>query len=178
MDSAALIPAGNVMEFQAGLVFQKNWGDPVNGESGPWFAFPLRFWGNIYSDCIFQSLRRHVLTRHGGSTFSDSTVRLDNLIFYANPDVGILLMDGRAGSIAAYATGYLWFDTHQDWWNNLWMAGPGLSWQPLPILDFAFKAEYLWGAYYRKARKEDPLPYRKSFSDVRLAANFWYGLGF
>ncbi len=177
MDSLALIPAGTQTEYQAGLIFQYGWGAPVNDASGPLFAFPWRFWGDVYSDCIYQAQRRHVQTRHGGDAYSDSLVSLDNLIVYANPDVGILLMDGRAGSAAAYVTAYAWFDTHRDWWNNLAMAGPGVRWQPWPALDFLVTAEYLWGRYYGRARAEEPLPYARAFSDVRIGANFWYGVG-
>jgi hypothetical protein len=177
MDSLGLVPAGTVIEFQAGLVLAYGWGGPQNEPDGPWFSFPFRFWGDLYSDCIFQSLSRHVVARNGGDTYSDSLVRLDNLILYANPDVGLLLMEGRAGNVTAYATAYAWFDTHEDWWNNLFMAGPGLRWQPIPAVDFAVNAEYLWGRYYGRERKEDPLPYDRSFQDFRLTANFWYGLG-
>lgn len=178
IDSLALVPYGNALEIEAGLVFQYGWGGPENEPDGPWFSFPFRFWGDLYSDCIFQSLSRHVLARNGGVTYADSLARFDNIIGYANPDVGLLLMEGRGGNVMAYATGYVWFDTHRDWWNNLFMGGPGLRWQPFPAVDFSATVEYLWGRYYGRGRKEDPLPYDRSFSDLRLSANFWYGLGF
>jgi hypothetical protein len=178
MDSAALIPSGQVTQFQAGLVFWYGWGQPKSDAGSPWFSFPFRFWGEVYSDLIFQDISRHVMTRSGGDTYADSLVRLDNLIYYMNPDAGILLMDGRAGSAALYATAYVWYDSHSDWWNNLAMAGPGLRWQPFAPVDFVITAEYLWGRYYGRENAEDPNPYDRSFQDLRIGANFWYGLGF
>ncbi|GEM_PF-2701504 len=182
MDSLGLIPAGPVVEYRAGLVFWHAWGQDVEGDGGGGaaeqaFRFPFRFWGEIYSDWIFSSLSRHVRTRGEGDAYRDSLAQFRNLIFYANPDVGMMLMEGRAGSVSAYGTAYVWFDTHKDWWNNLAMMGPGLRYKPLAALDLVFKAEYLWGRYYGRERKEDPNPYARDLQDVRLTGNFWYGLG-
>ncbi|MDB5103753.1 MAG: hypothetical protein JWP91_1442 [Fibrobacteres bacterium] len=184
MDSIGLVPAGAVTEYRAGLVFWHAWGQdeaegegPAEGSARPRFRFPLRFWGEAYSDWIFSSLSRHVRSRGGGEAYRDSVARFRNLIFYANPDVGMMLMEGLAGSVSAYGTAYVWFDTHKDWWNNLAMAGPGLRYKPLGALDLVFKAEYLWGRYYGRERKEDPNPYARNLRDVRLTGSFWYGLG-
>lgn len=176
MDSLALIPAGPLLEYRAGLIFWHGWGqEPGTPAAG--FAFPFRFWGEAYSDCIFSSLSRHVRTRGGGETYRDSLARFGNLIFCANPDLGFMVMEGPAGSLAAYATAYVWFDTHKDWWNNLAMAGPGLRYKPLAMLDLAIKAEYLWGRYYGRERAEDPNPYARGLRDLRVTGSFWYGLG-
>jgi hypothetical protein len=181
MDSLGLIPAGPLTEYRAGLVFWHGWGADGGGEaeggSAARFRFPLRFWGEIYSEWIFSSLSRHVRTRGGGETYRDSVARFRNLIFYANPDVGAMVMEGLAGSLSAYGTAYVWFDTRKDWWNNLAMAGPGLRYKPLGMLDLVFKAEYLWGRYYGRERKEDPNPYARNLKDLRITGSFWYGLG-
>lgn len=185
MDSVGLIPAGGLSEYRAGLVFWHGWGQEAaaeggaerNGGSAARVRFPMRFWGEIYSDWIFSSLSRQVRTRGNGTAYRDSVARFRNLIFYANPDVGVMVMEGLAGSLSAYGTAYVWFDTHKDWWNNLALMGPGLSYKPLGIVDLAFKAEYLMGRYYGRERKEDPNPYARNVTDVRITGSFWYGLG-
>lgn len=187
MDSVGLVPAGGLTEYRAGLVFWHGWGqepaaegggtDGQSGGGGSRVRFPMRFWGEIYSDWIFSSLSRHVRTRGGGTAYRDSLARFRNLIFYANPDVGVMVMEGLAGSLSAYGTAYVWFDTHKDWWNNLALMGPGLRYKPLGMLDLAFKAEYLMGRYYGRERAEDPNPYARNVTDVRITGSFWYGLG-
>lgn len=184
MDSVGLVPAGALTEYRAGLVFWHGWGQEAaegsgdaDGGTAARVRFPLRFWGEIYSDWIFSSLSRHVRTRGNGTAYRDSVARFPNLIFYANPDVGVMVMEGMAGSLSAYGTAYVWFDTHKDWWNNLALMGPGLRYKPLGMLDLAFKAEYLWGRYYGRERGEDPNPYAREVRDVRITGSFWYGLG-
>jgi len=185
MDSVGLVPAGALTEYRAGLVFWHGWGqeaaasggEDVHGGTAARGRFPMRFWGEIYSDWIFSSLSRHVRTRGNGTAYRDSVSRFRNLIFYANPDVGVMVMEGLAGSLSAYGTAYVWFDTHKDWWNNLALMGPGLRYKPLGMLDLAFKAEYLWGRYYGRERREDPNPYARNVRDVRITGSFWYGLG-
>lgn len=179
MDSMALIPAGTLREYRAGLIFWYGWGQNTAELEGPGtrFSFPMRFWGETYSDLIFSSLSRHVRTRGGGETYKDSVARFGNLIFYVNPAAGMVVMEGLAGTLAAYATGYVWFDTHKDWWNNLAMAGPGLRYKPLGVLDLVFKAEYLFGRYYGRERAEDPNPYPRNLQDLRITGSFWYGMG-
>jgi hypothetical protein len=185
MDSVGLVPAGGLIEYRAGLVFWHGWGqeapadggeDPLGGP-GARIRFPLRFWGEVYSEWIFSSLGRHVRTRGNGTAYRDSVARFRNLIFYANPNVGVMVMEGLTGSLSAYGAAYVWFDTHKDWWNNLALVGPGLRYKPLGMLDLAFKAEYLWGRYYGRERKEDPNPYARNVRDVRITGSFWYGLG-
>jgi hypothetical protein len=179
MDSLALIPAGSLREYRAGLIFWYGWGQDAAGQEAPRprVSFPARLWGEIYSDWIFSSLGRHVRTRGPDDIYRDSVARFNNLIFYANPAAGMMVMEGIAGSLAAYATGYVWFDTHKDWWNNLAMAGPGLRYKPLPMLDLVFKAEYLFGRYYGRERPEDPNPYDANLQDLRITGSFWYGMG-
>lgn len=179
MDSLALIPAGSLREYRAGLIFWYGWGQDAAERDGPRprVSFPARLWGEVYSDWIFSSLGRHVRTRGEGDVYRDSVARFNNLIFYANPAAGMMVMEGIAGSLAAYATGYVWFDTHKDWWNNLAMAGPGLRYKPLPMLDLVFKAEYLFGRYYGRERAEDPNPYDPNVQDLRITGSFWYGMG-
>jgi hypothetical protein len=173
-DSLALIPAGPRTEFQLGFVFWFGRGQEAFGE-GP---FPLRFWCDLYADGIYSLQSRTVQTRSGGETYRDSTARFPNVILYLNPDVGAVLLEGSFGTLVGYGTLYAWFDSHRDWWNNRAMAGPGMRWQPLADLDLVLAAEYLWGSYYGRERKEDPNPYGRSFQDLRLQASFWYGLGF
>src|SRR6185295_16399064 len=122
------------------------------------------------------SLERHVRTRHGAA-YEDSAVHIRNIILYANPSAGWLVMEGKAGSVAAFASAYAWFDSHGDWWNNRAMAGPGLRYQPFRQVDLMIKAEYLWGGFYGRERKEDPNPFASSYSDTRITASFWLGLG-
>lgn len=191
MDSVGLIPAGPLIEYRGGLIFWHGWGQEAaagdgggngnGGDTGTRSAalvrFPMRFWGEIYSEWLFSSLSRHVRTRGDGTAYRDSVARFRNLIFYANPDVGVMVMEGLAGSLSAYGTAYVWFDTHKDWWNNLALMGPGLRYKPLGMLDLAFKAEYLWGRYYGRERAEDPNPYARDVRDVRITGSFWYGLG-
>jgi hypothetical protein len=177
MDSIALVPAGEVTEYKLGLVFWHGWGGPEDETPAAWFVFPFRPWGDVYADCIGSSLERHVLSRQASGEYADSAVRVRNIILYANPAVGWLVMDGKLGSIAAYATAYAWFDTHRDWWNNRAMGGPGLRYQPFREIDLAIKAEYLWGRFYGRERKDDPNPYAPSFTDTRVTASFWHGLG-
>jgi hypothetical protein len=182
MDSVGLVPAGGLIEYRAGLVFWHGWGQeaPADGGGDPLGArvrFPLRFWGEIYSEWIFSSLGRHVRTRGDGTAYRDSVARFRNLIFYANPNVGVMVMEGLAGSLSAYGAAYVWFDTHKDWWNNLALMGPGLRYKPLGMLDLAFKAEYLMGRYYGRERREDPNPYARNVSDIRITGSFWHGLG-
>jgi hypothetical protein len=178
MDAAALVPAGEVTEYKAGLVFWQGWGGPESeaAPGNPWFAFPFRSWGEIYADCIASSLGRHVRTRHG-TIYADSTVHIRDIILYANPSLGWVVMDGKAGGLAAFASAYAWLDTRGDWWSNRAMGGLGLRYQPFRELDFAVKAEYLAGGYFGRERKEDPNPYRRTFTDTRLTASFWHGLG-
>lgn len=176
MDSIALVPTGEVVEYKAGLVFWQGWGGPQDNPAS-WFAFPLRPWGDLYADVIASSLERHVSARRANNEYGDSTVRIRNIILYANPSLGWMLMDGKIGSLAAYATAYAWYDTHRDWWNNLAMGGPGVRYQPFREIDLSVKAEYLWGRYYGRERKGDPNPYAASFADTRLTASFWHGLG-
>jgi hypothetical protein len=176
-DSLALIPAGPIAEYRAGFMFW--YGTPQEEYSGRGrIGFPLRFWCDVYAEGLLGSLKRTVRTRSGGETYRDSTARFNNLILYMNPDAGVLLMDGAGGSVVAYATLYAWFDTHADWWNNRAMAGPGLRHKPFRKLDLVLAFEYLWGGYYGREREDDPNPYARAFTDVRLLANFWYGLGF
>lgn len=175
-DSLAAIPAGPLTEYRAGFVFW--YGRGQEPAEGPRLAFPFRFWCDVYADGIFSALSRTVQSRQADDTYKDSTASFNNFIFYANPDVGLVLMDGPGGSLAAYATAYAWFDTHGDWWNNRAMAGPGLRHKPFQAFDLVFAFEYLWGAYYGRERKEDPNPYARTFQDLRLQASFWYGLGF
>jgi hypothetical protein len=177
MDSIALVPAGEVTEFKIGLVFWHGWGGPDEGRPIAWFAFPFRPWGDIYADCIGSSLERHVKSRQLNGEYADSAVHIRNVILYANPSVGWMMMDGRIGSLAAYATAYAWYDIHRDWWNNLAMGGPGVRYQPFRGIDLSIKAEYLWGRYYGRERKEDPNPYARVVSDTRVTASFWHGLG-
>lgn len=179
MDSVGLVPAGEVAEYKAGLVFWHGWGRPADDADPPsrWFAFPIRPWGEVYADCVYSSLSRHVRARGAGGEYRDSVARFSNLIAYANPAAGLLVMEGRAGSLAALVSAYLWFDTRGDWWNNRAMAGPGLRYQPLRDIDLAIKAEWMFGRYYGRERAQDPNPYAKGFSDARLTAGFWHGLG-
>lgn len=178
LDTQALLPSGPLWEYRGGLVFWHGWGQRVEGGNArPAFAFPLRFWGEVYSDCIYSALRRHVQSRNSQGTLADSVAHLDNLIAYANPDAGVVLMEGPAGDVAVYATAYLWLDTHADWWNNRAMAGPGLRYKPFGSLDLAFTGEYLFGRYYGRERNEDPNPHGQAFQDLRLSLSFWYGLG-
>jgi hypothetical protein len=185
MDSVGLIPAGPLIEYRGGLIFWHGWGqeasagdgEDAHGGTAARVRFPMRFWGEIYSEWLFSSLSRHVRTRGNGTAYRDSVARFRNLIFYANPDVGIMVMEGLAGSLSAYGTAYVWFDTHKDWWNNLALMGPGLKYKPLGMLDLAFKAEYLVGRYYGRERGEDPNPYGRNVRDVRITGSFWYGLG-
>lgn len=178
MDAVALVPAGEVTEFKAGIVFWHGWGGPESGSGpgAPWFAFPFRPWGDIYADCIASSLERHVRTRRG-SAYADSAVHIRNIILYANPSAGWVAMDGKAGTVAAFVSGYAWLDTRGDWWSNRAMGGLGLRYQPFRELDFAVKAEYLAGAYFGRERAEDPNPYGRAFTDTRVTASFWHGLG-
>lgn len=175
-DSLAQIPAGPLVEYRAGFVFWYGRGQELGDGAGN-FNFPLRFWCDLYGEGLFSALWRTVRTRGDGDAYRDSTARFANFILYANPDAGLVLMDGPAGSLAAYATLYAWFDTHQDWWNNRAMAGPGLRLKPFRDFDLVLAGEYLWGAYYGREREEDPNPYPSTFQDVRLQASFWYGVG-
>lgn len=177
MDSLALIPAGSVVEYKAGLVFWQGWGGPQETPPASWFAFPFRPWGDVYADCIASALDRHVLSRQIGGEYADSVAHIRNIILYANPALGWMVLDGRAGSVAAYATVYTWFDTHRDWWNNLAMGGGGMRYQPFREIDLSIKAEYLLGRYYGRERKSDPNPYARAFADTRVTASFWHGLG-
>lgn len=177
MDSIGLVPTGEVVEYKAGLVYWQGWGGPDDGPAASWFAFPLRPWGDLYADAIASSLERHVSARRADGEYGDSLVRIRNIILYVNPSLGWMVMDGKAGSLAAYATVYAWYDTHRDWWNNLAMGGPGLRYQPFRQIDLSVKAEYLWGRYYGRERKGDPNPYAAAFADTRLTASFWHGLG-
>jgi hypothetical protein len=178
MDALGLVPAGEVTEYKAGLVFWQGWGGPESeaAPGAPWFAFPFRPWGDIYADCIASSLERHVRTRHGNE-YADSTVVIRNIILYANTSLGWVVLDGKAGGLAAFASAYAWFDTRGDWWSNRAMGGLGLRYQPFRVLDFALKAEYLAGGYFGRERKEDPNPYGGAFTDTRITASFWHGLG-
>jgi hypothetical protein len=177
MDSIALVPAGEVVEYKAGLVYWQGWGGPAEVLPAAWFAFPLRPWGEIYADAIASSLERHVGSRRANGEYADSVAHIRNIILYANPSVGWLVMDGKIGSLTAYATAYAWFDTHRDWWNNRAMGGPGLRFQPFREIDLSVKAEYLWGRYYGRERKGDPNPYAAAYTDTRVTASFWHGLG-
>ena len=181
-DSIGRVPAGPVTEYKLGLVFWHGWGGAPEAAGRPgssaWFAFPFRPWGEVYADCIGSALERHVRTRpESGGDHADSVVHIRNLILYANPSVGYLVMEGKAGSLAAFAGAYAWFDTHRDWWNNRAMAGPGLRYQPFRDIDLSIKAEYLWGRYYGRERGDDPNPYAPGFTDTRVTASFWHGLG-
>lgn len=176
-DSLALIPAGPLLEYRGGFVFWYGRGQEP-GPGGGIAGLPFRFWCDLYAEGIYISLNRRVQTRGGGDTYRDSVARFSNFILYANPDVGLILLDGLGGTLAAYGTIYAWVDTHGDWWNNRAMAGPGLRHKPLKNLDMVLAVEYLFGAYYGRERGDDPNPYDRSFQDVRLMANFWYGLGF
>lgn len=177
MDALALVPAGSVNEYKAGLVFWNGWGSPgSDGPAASWMAFPFRPWGDVYADCIASSLERHVRARHG-TAYIDSTVHIRNIVLYANPSVGWVVMDGKAGALAAFASAYAWLDTRGDWWNNRAMGGLGLRYQPFAELDFAIKGEYLAGGFYGRERKSDPNPYGRTFTDTRVTAGFWHGLG-
>jgi hypothetical protein len=178
MDAIGLVPAGEVTEYKAGIVFWKGWGGPQSeaGPGAPWFAFPFRPWGDIYADCIASSLERHVRARHGNE-YADSAVHIRNLILYANASAGWVAMDGKAGTMAAFASAYAWLDTRGDWWSNRAMGGLGLRYQPFRELDLAIKAEYLAGGYFGRERKEDPNPYKSTYTDTRITASFWHGLG-
>lgn len=178
LDSIALIPQGAVSEYKAGFVFWHGWGHAGDGPApAAWFAFPGRFWGEIYADGIYSALSRRVQMRGTDGAYRDSTERFRNLVLYANPAVGFLVLDGRLGGAAVYAGGYAWFDTHRDWWNNLAMAGPGIDYAPFRGVDLSIKAEWMWGAYYGRERAQDPNPYPGTFSDARVTASFWHGLG-
>lgn len=179
MDSVALVPAGSILEYRGGLLFWYGWGTTSEEEkkNGPWISFPFRFWGDIYSDCIFSSMSRHVLTRGGGVNYHDSLAIFRNLIYYANPNVGLMIAEGKIGSIAAYAAAYVTFDSHKDWWNNVALIGPGIRYVPFQHLDFILKGEYLAGRYYGRQRKDELLPYPRYFRDLRVTASCWYGLG-
>ncbi|MBW8886793.1 MAG: hypothetical protein JF616_03450 [Fibrobacteres bacterium] len=178
MDSIALIPAGEASEFKVGLVFWHGWGAPdEDATPAAWLSAPMRFWGDVYADCIYSSLSRHVLSRRADGEYHDSTARFRNLILYANPSLGFVVLEGKLGSMVAYAGGYAWFDTHKDWWNNLAMAGPGLRYIPFRRIDLSVKAEWMWGGYYGRERVQEPNPYGKTFSDTRVTASFWHGLG-
>lgn len=178
MDSIALIPAGEASEFKLGLVFWHGWGAPdEDAKPAAWLSAPMRFWGDVYADCIYSSLSRQVLSRGADGEYHDSTARFRNLILYANPSLGFVVLEGKLGSMVAYLGGYAWFDTHKDWWNNLAMGGPGLRYMPFRRIDLAVKAEWLWGGYYGRERVQEPNPYGKTFSDTRITASFWHGLG-
>jgi hypothetical protein len=177
LDSLALIPQGAVSEYKAGFVFWHGWGRADGPSPSAWFAFPGRFWGEIYADGIYSVLSRRVQVRGSGGAYHDSTESFRNLVLYANPAVGFLVLDGRLGSAAVYAGGYAWFDTHRDWWNNLAMAGPGIDYTPFRDIDLSIKAEWMWGAYYGRERAQDPNPFPGAFSDARVTASFWHGLG-
>lgn len=178
MDAMALVPTGEVTEYKAGLVFWRGWGGPGSdgASTGRWFTFPFRPWGDAYADCIASSLSRHVRVRHG-SEYVDSLVRINDVILYANGSAGWTVVDGKMGSMAAFASAYAWLDTRGDWWNNRASGGLGLRYQPFRELDLAIKAEYLAGGYFGRERGEDPNPYRQAFTDTRITAGFWHGLG-
>ncbi len=174
-DSIALIPTGTFMDIKTGLVFWTGWGK--NGVFNNWIGFPFRFWGDVYAEGIFSFHTRKVLQRNAQNNYQDSSIRLMNFVFYVNPDLGFVMAEGKWGMLINYATAYASYDTHRDWWNRKIMGGPGIRWEPASSLNFALCAEYLWGNYFGENRTEDPNPNDKQFTDLRLSANFWYGLG-
>lgn len=178
VDGAPAVPTGFFTEMRAGLKQRFAWGQVAEDiyAEPPLFSFPWRSWGLLRSDLLVTALNRLEAHRTGPDILHHRAY-YDNVAASLHPDIGVLVMEGQAGDLAAYATGQVRINTLGDWWDDLAMAGPGLAYQPLHGVDLWLKAEYLTGTYLWNGRKSDPRPYPRKIGDLRIFLDLKYELG-
>jgi hypothetical protein len=174
-DSLLSIPAANVTDYRAGLVFWKGWGGDGGTLSAP--LFPFRFWGDLYGEVIFLYSRRQIQTRNLLNQYVRSENKYADLICSLSPKLGFVIMDGAGGSVVAYSALRAIVDTRGDWWNNVGSVSAGLRYKPIRSLDFVMTGEYVLGSYFGRHYGDDVNPNKPTFSNLKIGVNFWYGLG-
>jgi hypothetical protein len=175
-DSMMRIPVGLVVEYRAGLIFQKSWGYDNPGTTAA-IVMPWRLWGDLYGECFFQDLRRKIRARTERNEYADSTYRYQNLILTLAPKIGVVALEGIAGMLIPYGEAEGIVDIRGDWYNNKATACLGIRYKPVKVLDLVIDCEYALGTYFGRERPEDPNPYTQTFANFRVGASFWYGLG-
>ncbi|HHS13249.1 MAG TPA: hypothetical protein ENN03_05710 [bacterium] len=144
----------NYSDFRGGLIFWYGWMPYGDGKI---FAFPLKSWGDIYSDVTYFGSQRN------------------NLIGYAHVKTGLQLLRFWKVSLDGYGVIYMAKDVNKDFWNNRVEIGPGVWVRPWTGLELKFYAEWLFGWYFG-LEGEDPNPYGQKYRDRRIGVLFWLGI--
>lgn len=175
-DSLMKIPSGDLAEFRAGLVFWKGWG--YSDSPTRQLSFPLRSWGDFYGESIFLLSRRSIHQRDTMTNeYNPAQDTYSNLICSLSPKIGMVAAEFLGGSYIAYIGGNLIVDTRSDWYNNVSSFETGIRFKPFSQIDFAINAGFVAGSYLGRQRQEDENPNKRTFSDFRVQASFWYGMG-
>lgn len=171
-------PTGFFTEFRSKLESDFKWGQTSDflREEMPLVGFPLRFLGEIEFELFYSLLYRQESPYPGLGT-ANQHAYYQNLTFILHPEWGYLIEEGQLGNLVAYGTLRLHLNTRGDWWNDLVVAGPGLSYQPFQSVQFFVKSEYVTGAYLWNGRPSDIRPYPAGVHDLRLFMDLTYDIG-
>ena len=141
-------------DVRSGLLFWYGWDNYFSYSS--LFSFPLKFWGEMYSDISYYRSQRN------------------NVIGYWHIRTGFHTMQLWKSCIDVYGVSYVMKDINEDFWNNKAEIGPGIRIKPVSGLDLTFFIEYLFGTYFG-IEGRDPNPYSQQYTDRRMGVIFWIG---
>lgn len=141
-------------DVRTGLLFWYGWDKYFSYSS--LMSFPLKLWGEIYSDVsYFKSQRK-------------------NVIGYCHIKSGLHVLQFWKSVLDIYGVFYIMKDINKCFWNNKAEIGPGIWIQPVSGLDLKFFMEYLFGTYFG-IEGRDPNLYSQKYTDRRMGIIFWIG---
>nr|WP_032027195.1 hypothetical protein [Acinetobacter baumannii] len=170
----------------------------VGANYQPWTSIPVRAYvevGGSY-DLIDRNRKRFRESVVGGVTgyqewYSqsncDHSLCLDNyftdlygnVATYSREDynvigdlrlrTGLNLYKGESGSVQAYVKLHGLADSEDEYYNNLFEYGPGISWQPFNYQPIKLRVERLYGNYF----KDVPVNTKDHYNNTRVELVFY-----
>jgi hypothetical protein len=176
LDSLMAIPEGNVNELRSGMIFWTGWGNERDAAT-PRFSCPWRFWGDIYAEAIGLGLRRDVFTRTNDTAYARTREQYDNGFLTAAPKIGMVVAENLWGACVVYIGAHVAKDLDNEQWANWVAIAPGITWRMSGLAALNIKAELLRGRYFSSDTSVETDRYHSPITEVRINADFWYGLG-
>ncbi len=82
---------------------------------------------------------------------------------------GLNLYKGESGSVQAYVKLHGLADSEDEYYNNLFEYGPGISWQPFNYQPIKLRVERLYGNYF----KDVPVNTKDHYNNTRVELVFY-----
>ena len=142
-------------DVRGGLVYYNAW-----GEQPTWTAkltFPWKWVSTLYADTIYYSRYQNNII---GTTWFRPGLRVATF---------------QSASLDIYVANYVILDKNKEFYNNVYVVGPGLVFQPSNRLNVLFRLESLQG-YYIPVNSPTPNPYRSKYSNNLAMVEVYFRL--